>query len=134
MKEIDLDVPITVIQKKRKLILPTSSSSSSHCFAPPHHEEATSSRQPADKKGENLPIYYPRTPHTYPKSKLRFNAKLIDNPKLKDLVINVDEPSPAKEKKKTVSRNRVKSKRKEKARVKEMDSLALLSATMDTLN
>ena len=63
-------------------------------------------------------MYYPRTPHTHPKNKLWLNAKLIDNPKLKDLVINVDESSPAKEKKETVSRNMVKSKSKEKARVK----------------
>jgi hypothetical protein len=61
------------------------------------------------------------------------NYKLIDNPKLKDLVINVDEPSLAKEQKKTVSKSKVKSKRKEKVRVKEFDSLALLSAAMDML-
>ena len=134
LKEIELDVPVIVVQKKRKLILPTSSSSSSHCSTPPHHEEATNSRQPTNKKGKNLPIYYPRTPHTRPKNKLRLNAKLIDNPKLKDLVINVDESSPMKEKKKIVSRSRVKPKSKENARVKEMDGLTLLSAAMDTLN
>ena len=121
-------------RKSKKLILPTTSSCSSHCSAPPHHEEATSSKQPTGKKGKNIPIYYPRTPHTCPKNKLRLNAKLIDNPKLKDLVIHVDESSPVKEKKKIVSRNRVKPKRKENARVKEMDGLALLSAMMDTLN
>jgi len=134
LKEVELDVSVTVVQKKRKLILPTSSSSSSHCSAPTHHGEATSSRKPADKKGENLPIYYPKTPHTCRKNKLQLNAKLINNPKLKDLVINADEPSPTKEKKKIVSRIRVKSKSKEKARVKEMDGLALPSATIDTLN
>jgi hypothetical protein len=121
-------------RKSKNLILPTTSSCSSHCSAPPHHEEATSSRQPADKKGKNIPIYYPRTPHTHPKNKLRLNAKLIDNPKLKDLVINVDESSPVKEKKKTISKSRVKPKSKENARVKEMDDLVLLSTTMDTLN
>ena len=62
------------------------------------------------------------------------NAKLIDNPKLKDLVINVDGSLPVKEKKKVVSRSRVKPRRKENARVKGMDDLALLSAAMDTLN
>lgn len=134
LKEIELDVLVTVIQKKRKLILPTSSSSSSHCSAPPHHEEATSSRKPTDKKGKNIPIYYPRTPHTHPKDKLRLNAKLIDNPKLKDLVINVDESSPVKGKKKAISKSRVKPRSKENARVKGMDGLALLSAAMDTLN
>jgi hypothetical protein len=134
LKEIELDVPITVIQKKRKLILRTSSSSSSYCSAPPHHEEATSSRQPAGKKGKNILIYYPRTLHTHPKNKIGLNVKLIDNPKLKDLVINVDESSPVKEKKKTVSRSRVKPKSKKNARVKEMDGLALLSTAMATLN
>ena len=121
-------------RKRRKLILPTSSSSSSHCSAPPHHEEATSPREPAGKKRKNLPIYYPRTPHTHPKNKLWLNANLIHNPKLKDLVINVDESSPVKEKKKIVSRSRVKPKSKENAMVKEMDGLALLSIAMDTLN
>ena len=53
---------------------------------------------------------------------------------LKYLVINVDESSPVKEKKKTVSRSRIKPKRKENFRVKEMDGLALLSTAMDTLN
>ena len=134
LKEIDLDVPVTIIQKKRKLILPTSSSSSSHCSMPSHHEEATSSRQPTDKKGKNLPIYYPRTPYTRPKNKLWLNSKLIDNPKEKDLVINIDESSPVKEKKKVVSRSRVKSRSKENVGVKGMDGLVLLSAAMDTLN
>jgi hypothetical protein len=61
------------------------------------------------------------------------NSKLIDTPKLKYLVINVDEPSPAKEQKKIVSKNRVKSKRKEKARGKEVNSLVLLSVVMNML-
>lgn len=134
LKEIDLDVPVTIIQKKRKLILPTSSSSSSHCSAPSHHEEATSSKQPTCKRGKNIPIYYPRTPYTRPKNKLRLNSKLIDNPKLKDLVINVDESSPVKGKKKVVSRSRVKPRSKGNAGVKGMDGLALLSTAMDKLN
>ena len=134
LKEMDLDVPVTIIHKKRKLILPTSASSSSHCSVPSHHEEATSYRQPTGKKGKNIPIYYPRTPYTQPKNKLRLNAKLIDNPKLKDLVINVDESSPVKRKKKVVSKSRVKPRSKENVGVKGMDDLALLSAAMDTLN
>ena len=134
LKEIDLDVPVTIIQKKRKLILPTSSSSSSHFSTPPHHEEATSSRQPTDKKGKNIPIYYPRTPYTRPKNKLRLKSKLIDNPKLKDMVINVDESSPVKGKKKVVSRSMVKSRSKENDRAKGIDGLELLSVVMDTLN
>ena len=86
------------------------------------------------KKGKNLPIYYPRTPYSRPKNKLRLNDKLIDNPKLKDLFINVIESTPVKGKKKVVSRSRVKPRRKENVRVKGMDGLALLSAAMDTLN
>ena len=127
LKEVEIDVPITVVQKKGKLILPASSSSSSHHFASTHHGEATSSRQPVDKKGKNIPIFYARTPHTHPKNKLQLNSKL------KYLVINVNEPSPTKEKKKTISRNKVNLKRKEKARVKETDGLALLSTTMNML-
>ena len=101
---------------------------------PSHHEEATSSRQPIDKKGKNILIYYPRTPYTRPKNKLWLNSKLINNPKLKDLIINVDLSSPVKGKKKVVSRSRVKLRSKENAGVKGMDCLALLSVAMDTLN
>lgn len=133
LKEAETSIRIVIVKKKRKLVLPASSSSSSHRSASAHHGEVTSSRKVAKKKGEDLPIYYARTPHTRPKNKLRLNSKLIDNPKLKDLVINVDEPSPAKEQKKTVSKNIAKSLKKGKARVKEVDGLALLSTTMDLL-
>jgi hypothetical protein len=62
LKEAEIDIPVTFFKKKRKLVLPSSSSSFSHHSAPTHHGEVTSSRQPPDKKGEDLPIYYARTP------------------------------------------------------------------------
>ena len=133
LKEVEISIPIVIVKKKRKLVLPASSSSSSHRSASAHHGEVTNSRNPANKTGEDLPIYYARTPHTCLKNKLRLNSKLINNPKLKDLVINVDEPSLAKEQKKAVSKNRAKLSRKEKTNVKEVDGLALLSAAMDSL-
>ena len=133
LKEAKISIPAVVVKKKRKLVLPASLSSSSHHSASTLHGEVTSSRKPTSKKGEDLPIHYARTPHTHPKNKLQLNSKLIDNLKLKDLVINVDEPSPAKEQKKTVSKNKAKSLKKEKTRVKEVDGLALLSTAMDSL-
>lgn len=97
LKEAEICIPVVVVKKKRKLVHPTSSSSSSHHFASALHGEVTSSKKPACKKGEDLPIYYARTPHTRPTNTLWLNSKLIDNPNMKDLVINVDEPSPTKE-------------------------------------
>ena len=118
LKEAKIIIHAIVVKKKRKLVLPASSPSSSHHSASALHGEVTSSRKPAKKKEEDLPIYYARTPHTRPKNKLRLNSKLMNNPKLKDLVINVDESSPAKEHKKTVRKNRAKSLKQEKSKVK----------------
>lgn len=70
LKEVEIDMPVIVVKKERKLVLPASSSSSFHHSAPTHHGEVTSSRKPADKKGEDLPIYYARTPRTHPKNKI----------------------------------------------------------------
>ena len=133
LKEAKISTPIVVVKKKRKLVLPASSSSSSHHSAWTLHGEVTSSTKPAKKKEEDLPIYYARTPHTHPKNKLWLNSKLIDNPKLKDLVVNVNEPSLAKKQKKTVKKNIARLLKKEKTKVKEVDGLALLSTALDSL-
>ena len=114
-------------------MLPTSSSSSSHHSVPILQEEVTSSRKPAKRKEEDLPVYYARTPHTCPKNKLRLNSKLIDNPKLKDLIINVEDSLPTKEQRKTVKKIKAKSLKQGKVKAKEVDGLALLSATLDSL-
>ena len=96
LKEVEINIPIVVVKKKRKLVILASSFSSSHHSASTLQEKVASSRKPAKKKEEDLPVYYARTPHTRPKNKLHMNSKLIDNPKLKDFVINVYEYSPAK--------------------------------------
>ena len=133
MKKVEVSIPNVVIRKKIKLVLPASSSSSSHHFVPVLQEEVTSSRKPTKRKEEDLPIYYARTPHTHPKNKLRLNSKLIDNPKLKDLIINVEDSPPAKEENKIVKKIRAKSMKQGKVKAKEVDGLALLSAALDSL-
>ena len=114
-------------------MLPTSSSSSSHHSTPVLQEEVTSSSNPAKRKEKDLLVYYARTPHTRPKNKLHLNSKLIDNPKLKDLIINVKDSPPAKEEKKTVKKIRAKSMKQKKVKAKEMDGLALLLVALDSL-
>lgn len=133
LKEVEVSTPTVVVKKKRKLVLPASSSSSSHHSASVLQEEVTSSRKPARRKQKDLPVYYDRTPHTHPKNKLRLNSKLIDNPKLKDLIINVEDSPPAKEEKKTIKKIRAKSMKQEKVKAKEVDALALLLAVLDSL-
>ena len=133
LKEVETSTPTVVVKKKRMLVLPSSLSSSYHLFALALQEEVTSSRKPAKKKEENLPIYYARTPHTHPKNNMHLNSKLIDNPKLKDLVKNVDESSPAKEQKKTVKKNGAKLLKQGKVIAKEVDGLDLLSSALDSL-
>ena len=55
-------------------------------------------------------------------------SKLIDNPRLRDLIINVRDSAPEK---KTVKKNKVKFMKPIKT--KEMDGLELLSAALDLL-
>ena len=108
LKEAKVSTPVVVVKKKRRLVLLASSSSSSHHSAPVPQEEVTSSRKPAKRKEKDLPIYYATTPHTRPKNKLRLNSKLIDNPKMKDLIINVEDSPLAKDEKKIVKKIRAK--------------------------
>ena len=133
LKEEKVSTLVVVVKKKRKLVLPASSSSSSHHSAPILQEDVNSSRKPAKGKDENLLVYYARTPHTCPKNKLCLNSKLIDNPKLKDLIINVEDSPPAKEEKKTVKKIRAKSLKRGKVKAKEVDGMALLSVALDSL-
>lgn len=133
LKEAEVSTPAIVVKKKRKLVLPSSSSSSSHHSASTLQEEVTSSRKLAKKKEEDLPVYYARTRHTRPKNKLHLNSKLIENARMKDLIINVDDSPPVKEQKKTVKKIKEKSLKQGKAKVKEVDGLVLLSAALDSL-
>ena len=112
-------------------MLSDSSLSSSHHSIPAPQEEVTNSRRPAKKKDKDPLVYYARTPHTRPKKKLHHNSKLIDNPRLRDLIINVGDPPPEKKENKTVRKNRAKIMKPVKT--KEMDGLELLSAALDSL-
>ena len=105
----------------RRLVLPASSSSSSHHSTPVPQEEVTSSKKPAKKKDKDPPVYYARTPHTHPKNKLRYKSKLIDNPRLRYLIINVDDSPPEKKENKTVRKSIAKSMKPVKTN--EMDGL-----------
>ena len=56
----------------------------------------------------------------------------MDNPRLKDHIINVDESPPKKKENKSVRKSRAKSMKQMKT--KKMDGLELLSAALDLLN
>jgi hypothetical protein len=133
LREAEINTPTVIVKKKRRLLLPASSSSSSHHSTPVPQEEVTSSRKPTKRKEKDLHVYYVRTPCTHPKNKLRLNSKLIDNPKLRDLIINVKDSPPTKKEKKIVKKIRAKSMKQEKVKDKEMDGMALLSIALDSL-
>lgn len=133
LREARISTPAIIVKKKRRLVLLASSSSTSHHSTLVPQEEVTSSRKPAKRKEKDLPIYYARTPRTCPKNKLRLNSKLIDNLKLRDLIINVEYSPPSKKEKKTVNKIRAKLMKQEKVKVKEMDGMALLSVALDLL-
>ena len=113
-------------------MLSDSSSSSSGHSTPTPHKKVSSSRRPVRKKGNEAPIYYNNIPHTVPENKLRYKLKLMENPWLKDHIINVDESPPEQEGKKLVRKDRVKVVKH--MREKKMDMLELLSVSLDSLN
>ena len=131
LREVEISPPTMIVKKKRGLVLSDSSSSSSHHSILAPREEVTSFRKPAKKKEKDPLVYDARTPHTRPKNKLHYNSKLIDNPWLRDLIINVDDSPPEKKEKKTVRKSREKSMKPVKT--KEMDGLKILSAALDSL-
>ena len=131
LREVEINTPIVIVKKRWRLVLSDSSSSSSHHSIPAPQKEVTSSRRPAKKKDKEPLVYYVITPHTWPKNKIRYNSKLIDNPWLRYLIINVDDSPPEKKEKKPVRKNTAKSVNQMKA--KEMDGLELLSTTLDSL-
>ena len=84
------------------------------------------------RKKDNGPIvYYVRTPHTHPKNKICYNFKLMENPWLRDHIINVDE-SPLEQKGKKPAR-KDRAKPVKHMRTKKMDGLELLSDVLDSL-
>ena len=132
LREAEIISPRVNAKRRRKLVLSDSSSSSSDHSTPAPQKEVSSSRRPVTKKGNEAPIYYVRTPHTRPKIKLRYNFKLMENPWLKDHIINVDESPQEKKGKKPARKDRVKLVKH--MREKKMDGLELLLAALDSLN
>ena len=84
------------------------------------------------KRGNEPTPYLPRVPHTRPKNKLRYKFKLMENPWLKDHIINVDESPPEKKAKKPARKD--KEKPMKQMKTKKMDGLELLSTSLDSLN
>ena len=84
------------------------------------------------KKDKEPPVYCVMTRHTRPKNKLCYNFKWMDNPLLKDHIINVDESPPEKKGNKPVRKNRAKLVKQMKT--KKMDGLELLLTSLDLLN
>ena len=132
LREDEINTPTIIVKKRRRLVLSDSSSSSSHHSTPAPQKEVSSSRRPARKKDKEPPIYYVRTPHTRPKKKIHYSFKMMNNPRFKDHIINVDKSPPEKKEKKQVSKIREKSLKQMKA--KKMDGLELLSVALDSLN
>jgi hypothetical protein len=132
LREAKINTPNVIVKKRRRLVLSDSFSSSSHHSTPAPQKEVSSSRRPARKKDKESLVYYIRTPHTHHENKLHYKFKLMDNPRLKDDIINVDESPPEKKEKKSVRKSRAKFMKQVKT--KKMDGLELLSAALDSLN
>lgn len=131
LREAEITTPNIIVKKRRRLVLSDSSSSSSDHSTPTPQKEVSSSRRQVRKKDKEPLVYNVRTPHTHPKNKLRYNFKLMDNPWLKDHIINVDESPPEKKGKKPARKYRAKPMKH--MREKKMDGLELLSAALDLL-
>ena len=84
---------------------------------------------------ESPPIFgiYVVGHHTRPKNKLRWRFKLMDNPQLKDLVINVDENTPPKGKEKAQTKPRNTTARP-KSQVSKAEGLKILSSVINSLH
>ena len=132
LKEDEIIIPYVIVKKRGRLVLFDSSSSSSDHSTPTLEKEVSSSKRPVRKKDKEPPVYYVRTPHTHPKNKIGYNFKLIDNPWLKDHIINVDDSPPEKKGKKPARKDKAKPVKQTKT--KKMDGIELLSATLDSLN
>ena len=132
LREDEINNPTIIVKKRRRLVLSGYSSSSSHHFTPAPQKKVSSFRRPTRKKDKEPHVYYVKTRHTHPKNKLHYNSKLIDNPRLKDLIINVDDSPLEKNEKKLVRKSRAKSMKQMKE--KEMDGLELLYVVLDSLS
>ena len=78
-------------------------------------------------------------PHTRPNNKLRFKFKLMENPGLKDMIINIDEEEIARgerssaQKGKSVDRPKERVSKVKGMRVSKAEGLKMLEAVLNTL-
>ena len=108
--------------------------------------EATKEEKPKEpeQKTKLVPIVlelYATGPHTRPSNKLRFKFKLMENPKLKDMNINIDEePLDKKEGKQSANSKKASTKPKMRVskvhgmRVSKDQGLKMLVAVLDNLH
>ena len=82
-----------VQKKRRRLIIAESSQSIEHVV-----DQLKISNEEQTKKVDSNPEVYINKPHIRSSNKMRLKHKLIANPKLKDLVINVEDTHVPKEK------------------------------------
>ena len=78
-------------------------------------------------------------PHTRPNNKLRFKFKLMENPRLKDMIINIDEEEIARggsssaKKGKSVNRPKARASKVKGMRVSKAEGLKMLAVVLNTL-
>ena len=84
---------------------------------------------------------YATRPHTRPSNKLRFKFKLMENPKLEDMIINIDEePLAEKEGKRSANSKKTSTEPKMRVskvhvmRVSKAEGLKMLAAVLDNLH
>ena len=84
---------------------------------------------------------YATGPHTRPNNKLRFKFKLMENPELKDMIINIDEePLDKKEGKQLANSKRASTKPKMRVlkvhgmHVSKAEGLKMLATVLDNLH
>ena len=70
-------------------------------------------------------------PITRPKNKLRLNSKLRDNPRLRDLIINIDDSPTEEQPPKSKKKRAAKPKKVPKAKVDKEQGLKLLAQVLD---
>ena len=96
--------------------------------------------EPKEKKTPTVLEMYVVGPHTRPSNKLRFKFKLMENPKLKDLIINIDEEEIAQgegnlsaSNRRSSARPRARVSKVKGMRVSKAEGLKMLAAVLDTL-
>ena len=92
------------------------------------------------KKSLTILEMYAIEPHTRPNNKLRFKFKLMENPELKDMIINIDEEeiaqgggSSSAHKGKLVDKPKARESKVKGMRVSKAEGLKMLAVVLNTL-